>query len=181
MMRGIALCFVSFRASSRLRRETGISVLAPAAFAFAFALHPAHAYPAVEQAFADFDTPPAPYRMAPHAVDLDSFLPPRQIQLTPTRSLGMGEASYYAHRFHGRRTASGERFNMNAMTAAHKTLPFGTKVRVTNPANRRSVVVRINDRGPFTNGRVIDVSHKAAQRLGIITAGHARVKLEIVQ
>lgn len=94
--------------------------------------------------------------------------------------LGGGVASYYASHFHGRRTASGERFDMAAMTAAHRTLPFGSKVRVTNPANGRSVVVRINDRGPFTRGRTIDVSHAAAERLGLIARGHGRVELALL-
>ena len=70
---------------------------------------------------------------------------------------------------------------MNAMTAAHKSLPFGTNVRVTNPANGRSVVVRINDRGPFIRGRAIDLSRAAAQRIGMISRGHARVTLEVVE
>jgi rare lipoprotein A len=96
------------------------------------------------------------------------------------KSLGGGVASYYANHFHGRRTASGERFDMGALTAAHRTLPFGSKVRVTNPANGRSVVVRINDRGPFTRGRMIDVSHAAAQRLGLIARGHGRVELALL-
>ncbi|MFM7403053.1 MAG: septal ring lytic transglycosylase RlpA family protein [Erythrobacter sp.] len=91
--------------------------------------------------------------------------------------LGRGSASYYAAKFHGRRTASGERFDNAAMTAAHRTLPFGTLVRVTNPANGRSVVVRINDRGPFTRGRMIDVSRAAAERLGMVARGHATVEL----
>jgi len=125
------------------------------------------------------------------AVDLESFEPkrerPPEPKAEPTtsdgkviRSLGTGVASYYGKRFHGRLTANGERFNMNAMTAAHKTLPFGTKVRVTYPRNGRSVVVRINDRGPFIRGRHIDLSRKAAQKLGMISSGHARVKMEIV-
>ncbi len=70
---------------------------------------------------------------------------------------------------------------MNAMTAAHKTLPFGTKVRVTYPRNGRSVVVRINDRGPFIRGRTIDLSRGAATKLGMISSGHARVRLDIVR
>ena len=94
--------------------------------------------------------------------------------------LGRGSASYYAARFHGRRTASGEAFDNNAMTAAHRTLPFGTRVRVTNPATGRSVVVRINDRGPFTRGRMIDVSRAAAEELGLIARGHATVELALV-
>ncbi|OBV12327.1 Rare lipoprotein A [Erythrobacter dokdonensis DSW-74] len=97
-----------------------------------------------------------------------------------TTPLGTGTASYYGRKFHGRRTASGETFDMGAMTAAHRTLPFGSLVRVTNPANGRSVTVRINDRGPFSRGRVIDVSRAAAEELGLITRGHAPVALELI-
>jgi rare lipoprotein A len=96
------------------------------------------------------------------------------------RVLGRGSASYYAAKFDGRRTASGERFDNDAMTAAHRTLPFGTQVRVTNPANGRSVVVRINDRGPFTRGRLIDVSRAAADELGLVARGHATVELALI-
>lgn len=78
-----------------------------------------------------------------------------------------GGASWYGPGFHGRKTASGERFNTHAMTAAHRTLPFGTKVRVVNERNGRSVVVRINDRGPFHRGRVIDLAKAPALALGI--------------
>lgn len=95
--------------------------------------------------------------------------------------LGSGSASYYAAKFHGRRTASGERFDNGEMTAAHRTLPFGTRVRVTNPANGRSVVVRINDRGPFTRGRLIDVSRAAAEELGLVARGHATVELALIE
>lgn len=90
------------------------------------------------------------------------------------------EASYYADKFHGRQTASGETFNMNALTAAHKTLPFNTMVKVTNLANGKSVTVRINDRGPFVAGREIDVSKAAAVQLGMVASGTARVSLSIV-
>ncbi|WAP70157.1 septal ring lytic transglycosylase RlpA family protein [Jiella pelagia] len=93
---------------------------------------------------------------------------------------GAGNASYYGKRFHGRRTANGERFNMNAMTAAHKSLPFGTKVRVTNRRNGKSVVVRINDRGPYAHGRVIDLSRGAASRIGMIHSGTAPVQIDIL-
>jgi len=119
-----------------------------------------------------------------HAVDLKTFEPPLQPRPpvpSVVRDLGTGVASYYGRRFHGRLTANGERFNMNAMTAAHKTLAFGTRVRVTNPRNGRSVVVRINDRGPFIKGRTIDLSRGAAQRIGMISSGHARVKLDIIK
>lgn len=88
-----------------------------------------------------------------------------------------GVASWYGGRFHGRRTASGETFDMHALTAAHKSLPFGTRVRVRNLDNGREVVVRINDRGPFTAGRVIDLSRAAAAALGFIQSGTARVAL----
>jgi rare lipoprotein A len=83
-----------------------------------------------------------------------------------------GRASWYA--LHSR-TASGERMNPSAMTAAHRSLPFGTKVKVTNQKNGRSVVVRINDRGPFVKGRMLDLSRGAAQQLGFIGAGHTSV------
>lgn len=89
-------------------------------------------------------------------------------------------ASYYADKFHGRKTSSGETFDMYAMTAAHKTLPFGTMVKVTNLANGKSVVVRINDRGPFVAGREIDVSKAAARQLDMIGTGTARVSLQII-
>ena len=96
------------------------------------------------------------------------------------RSLGSGSASYYADRFNGQRTASGERFSNSDLTAAHRTLPFGSRVRVTNPDNGESVVVRINDRGPFTRGRTIDLSRAAAQQVGIVRAGHGTVELELI-
>lgn len=91
----------------------------------------------------------------------------------------VGEASWYGREYHGRLTASGERFNMKKMTAAHRTLPFDTRVRVTDLKTGRSVVVRINDRGPFVKGRVIDLSWKAARRLGILEKGVATVGLQI--
>jgi rare lipoprotein A len=89
-----------------------------------------------------------------------------------------GKASWYGGRFHGRRTASGERFNQHAMTAAHKTLRFGTRVRVTNLNNGKTCIVRINDRGPFVRGRVIDLSAAAAKQIGAYSAGVIPVKLE---
>ncbi len=92
----------------------------------------------------------------------------------------VGRASWYGRPFHGRRTASGQIFNMNALTAAHRTLPLGTRVRVTNLANGRSVVVIINDRGPFVKGRIIDVSRHAARRLGFQRKGTARVRVRVV-
>ena len=90
------------------------------------------------------------------------------------------QASYYAEKYHGRKTANGETFNMYAMTCAHKTLPFGTILRVTNLKNNKTVDVRVNDRGPFVKGREIDVSKAAAQKLGMIKTGTASVRIEIV-
>jgi len=82
-----------------------------------------------------------------------------------------GKASWYGPGFQGKRTASGERFNTNDLTAAHRTLPFGTRVRVVNKSTGRSVVVRINDRGPYAHGRVIDLSRASAQAIGILGVG----------
>jgi rare lipoprotein A len=100
--------------------------------------------------------------------------------LASPRDAQVGTASYYARGHQGRRTASGERFDKDEMTAAHRTLPFGTRVRVTNLANGRHAVVRINDRGPFRRKRVIDVSYAAARALGMVGRGTARVRLEVV-
>ena len=88
-----------------------------------------------------------------------------------------GIASYYANKLHGRKTASGERYNKNALTAAHPFLPFGTRVRVINLKNGREVKVRINDRGPFAKGRIIDVSYAAARKLNMVRSGLVRVRV----
>jgi rare lipoprotein A len=90
-------------------------------------------------------------------------------------------ASWYGPGFHGRRTANGEVFNQHAMTAAHKSLPFGTKVKVTNLNNGRSVIVRVNDDGPHIPGRVIDLSQGAAAKIGMLSSGTAPVKLQILR
>ncbi len=105
---------------------------------------------------------------------------PQKIAVGPITFQFQGWASWYGPGFHGNLSASGERFNQYAMTAAHKTLPFGTKVRVTNLNNGSSVIVRINDRGPFTPGRVIDLSSAAARILGMIQSGVAPVKVEVI-
>lgn len=110
---------------------------------------------------------------------------PRDRQPTPPpppeRDLGEGSASYYHDALEGRRTASGEPYRRSELTAAHRSLPFGSRVRVSNPANGRSVVVRINDRGPFAHNRVIDLSRSAASRLGMLSQGHGRVRLELLE
>jgi rare lipoprotein A len=97
---------------------------------------------------------------------------------TETGAASVGLASYYSE---GTETASGERFDPQELTAAHPNLPFGTRLRVTNLATGRSVVVRVNDRGPFVPGRSVDVSYSAAQQLGFLDSGTAKVKMEVVQ
>lgn len=91
-----------------------------------------------------------------------------------------GVASWYGRRFHGKRTASGERYDMYAMSAAHPTLPLPSYVRVTSLENGKSIVVRVNDRGPFHNGRIIDLSYTAAHKLGIVQSGKGRVEVESI-
>ena len=100
--------------------------------------------------------------------------------LISARAERAGIASFYSDALQGRPTASGEPYDATGLTAAHKTLPLGTRVRITNLDNGRTVVVRINDRGPFIAGRVIDLSHAAAARLGMTQAGLAKVELEIL-
>ena len=92
-----------------------------------------------------------------------------------------GVASYYAQDFQGKQTSNGEIFDMNAFTAAHRTFPFGTKVRVTNLENNKTVVVRVNDRGPFKEGRIMDLSMGAAKEIDLIRTGTARVRLEVLE
>ncbi|WP_027303041.1 septal ring lytic transglycosylase RlpA family protein [Rudanella lutea] len=91
-----------------------------------------------------------------------------------------GKASFYASKFNGRKTSSGERVDSKVYAAAHRTLPFNTMVEITNLANNRSVIVRINDRGPFSKGRIVDMTHAAAKALGFIQRGVTNVKLRVV-
>jgi len=98
----------------------------------------------------------------------------------PAFTLEEGLASWYGGKFQGRLTASGEVFDTNLLTAAHKTLPFGTLVKVTNLANGRSIMVKINDRGPFVAGRIIDLSRAAAERIEMVGTGTARVSVEVL-
>ena len=91
-----------------------------------------------------------------------------------------GKGSWYGKKFHGRKTASGEKYNMYALTAAHKTLPFNTMVEVTNLKNNRKVIVRINDRGPYAKGRIIDLSYLAAKKLGYVNKGVAKLKVKVL-
>jgi rare lipoprotein A len=102
---------------------------------------------------------------------------------TPIKPLKVwtGIASWYGPRFQGRTTANGEQFDMTALTAAHPTLPFGSLVRVTNPRSGKSQVVRINDRGPFVEGRELDVSYAVANKIGLINGGLVRLRLELLE
>jgi hypothetical protein len=95
--------------------------------------------------------------------------------------LGEGAASYYHDALEGRSTASGQPYRADGLTAAHRSLPFGSRVRVTNLSNGRAVVVRVNDRGPFAAGRVIDLSRAAAAHIGLLARGHGKVRLELVE
>lgn len=117
-------------------------------------------------------TPPPQGRGPSNAV-----APEQSPDLEPGLELERGKASWYGPGFQGRRTASGERFDMNALTAAHRTLPFGTRIRVRNSLNGREVVVRINDRGPWARNRIIDLSKAAAAALGLLQDGEAPVVL----
>jgi len=90
-----------------------------------------------------------------------------------------GVISYYADKFQGRKTASGQRFDKNAFTAAHRSLPFGTKVQVTNLANGKSVIVEINDRGPYSEDRILDLSPAAARKIGLMGRGTVKAKIEV--
>ena len=104
----------------------------------------------------------------------------REHSVQQTNYAAVGMASWYGEDFHGRRTANGETFDMNSFSAAHPSLPLPSNVRVTNLGNHRSIVVRVNDRGPFVGGRVIDVSAKTAKALGFYDDGLSKVKVEYV-
>lgn len=134
-------------------------------FASALLSHPAVTAPA-----------PAPV-VAPTPILTEDLQAEREVPAHLLR----GVASWYGKVFHGRQTASGETFDMNAMTACHPTLPFGTKVRVVNLRNHKSVIVRITDRGYLNDGRIMDLSYGAAKKLGMVQAGLARVKIQILK
>lgn len=114
--------------------------------------------------------------MRPYTINGKTYYP-TVVEIGDTAS---GIASWYGPNFHGKYTSNGERYNMNAMTAAHKTLPMNTMVKVTNLNNNKTAIVRINDRGPFVTGRVIDLSRSAAKRIDMFEKGTAPVRLEVV-
>jgi rare lipoprotein A len=111
--------------------------------------------------------------------DRDMGQYPEQTAARASGSVEEGRISYYADKFHGRKTASGVRFDKNLMTAAHRSLPFRTKVEVTNLDNGKSVIVEINDRGPFADDRILDVSPAAARKLGLIVTGTAMARVVV--
>jgi rare lipoprotein A len=127
----------------------------------------------------DGESPLAASAAEPTAADTSAEVAPAE-RLEEGQALGAGEASYYGQELAGNPTASGERFDPEGLTAAHRTLPLGSRLRVTNPRNGESVVVRVNDRGPFAGHRVVDVSERAARELGILRAGTAQVELELL-
>jgi rare lipoprotein A len=115
----------------------------------------------------------APAHSKPYKIDGKTYRP----IVSSKDFLQTGRASWYGKKFHGRKTANGETYDMYAMTAAHKTLPLGTWVRVDNLSNQKSAIVRVNDRGPFVTGRIIDLSYTAAEKLGVVGPGTAPVKV----
>ena len=117
---------------------------------------------------------PQPVEAAP----VETVAPAEEAAEPALEHVGDGMASYYGHELAGNRTASGERFNPKALTAAHRTLPLGSKLKVTNKKNGKSVIVRVNDRGPFVKKRLIDLSLGAAQKISMVAAGHAAVRIE---
>ncbi|MDP2885904.1 MAG: septal ring lytic transglycosylase RlpA family protein [Ignavibacteria bacterium] len=131
--------------------------------------------------FATRSNPPSPQtESTAETTKSEKTRPPRN----PTGKILLtleGVASYYADDYHGKQTSNGEIFDMNELTAAHRTLPFGTTARVTNLENKKTVVVRINDRGPFKEGRIIDLSLAAAKELDLIRMGTARVRIEVLE
>ena len=120
---------------------------------------------------------PLMYPLTSHLSPLTSYLSPLTSK-TNAQGVQTGKASYYAKKFSGRKTASGERLHHDSLTCAHRTYPFGTQLKVTNPANGKTVIVRVTDRGPYVKGRIIDLSVRAAKELGIIAQGIAPVIVE---
>lgn len=125
----------------------------------------------------DDDTPTLPTTDA-NEISLETKLPNFDPSLVDYVDLGTMKASWYGPGFHGRKTANGEKFDQMSYTAAHKSLRFGTLLRITNPKNGKSIVVRINDRGPYIEGRDLDLSKAAAHELGLMRKGVARLKVE---
>lgn len=171
--------------NNSIKTPLGICILAGAAAGALVATIITLSTPAVH-ADADNTRPAAIVApAAPAASTAPAFLAPKTIApetvMEKRKDILRGLASWYGGVFNGRKTASGEKFNMNALTACHPTLPFGSMVRVVNLRNKRSVVVRINDRGDLVDeGRIIDLSRAAAERLAMTESGLAKVRLEVI-
>lgn len=143
----------------------------------------------VAAAFADLGPAQTAPFARPAAVDVTEVLATDQVTVSPDQAaqagpatpLGGGMASFYGRELAGNRTANGEAFDPGDLTAAHRTLPFGTRLRVTNQRNGMSVVVRVNDRGPYARGRVLDLSQAAAERIDMVRTGSAPVTIELLQ
>ncbi len=135
-----------------------------------------HAMDSVTGAIGIGGAPDVPYQVGkPYEINGVRYVPREDPEYDV-----VGVASWYGRPYHGRRTASGQVYNMYALTAAHPTLPLGTRVKVTNLANTRSVVLTVNDRGPFAKRRIIDVSRRAAEALRFLNAGTARVRVQVI-
>ena len=168
-----------------MNRSFPLATLATGLFATGFALFPVLARDVASTELYDPFEPVAATDIEtvvsePVAIPQPLVAPPKPSK-TLVVSTSTGEASWYGPGFFGNRTANGELFKRGTMTAAHRTLPFGTKVRVTNLRNGRETVVRINDRGPFAGDRVIDLAHGAAHHLGLVSSGIAQVRLEVLR
>jgi rare lipoprotein A len=137
------------------------------------------AAPSFSDTFASYAATPAA-QIAPGAVDVTSLPAADDDTAADAQDIGAGLASWYGPGLAGHHTASGERFDPGELTAAHRSLPFGSKVRVTDERTGRSVVVRINDRGPWARGRVIDLSEAAARQIGLVGSGEAKVSLALL-
>ncbi|CAL76008.1 conserved hypothetical protein; putative endoglucanase and lipoprotein domain [Bradyrhizobium sp. ORS 278] len=163
--------------ASRILRLTlvGAAAATVAACAQSSAVRQARLTTPTRQAAVEFRSQPQRVETASDSVVRVRHAEPSQ---SPLQTASSGLASYYSE---GHKTASGERFDPSELTAAHRSLPFGTRLQVTNVRTGRSVVVRVNDRGPFVQGRVVDVSYSAAQALGMVNTGVAPVKVSVVR
>ena len=169
-----------------MHRTFPFATLATGLFATGFALFPVLARDVATTELYDPFEPLRPQPVQASASTTPAVVPPPvpAPPKPPKRlviSTSTGEASWYGPGFFGNRTANGEVFRPGTMTAAHRTLPFGTEVKVTNLRNGKEMVVRINDRGPFSGNRVIDIAHGAAQHLGLVSSGIAQVRLEVLR
>lgn len=172
--------------STCMHRSFPFATFATGLFATGLTLFPVLARDVVTTEFYDPFEPLSSESIQASAPKVPAIAPPPAVApQKPAKTLivstSTGEASWYGPGFFGNRTANGEVFRPGTMTAAHRTLPFGTKVKVTNLRNGKETIVRINDRGPFSGHRVIDIAHGAAQHLGLVSSGIAQVRLEVLR